>query len=134
MDPGNTAPTGRDLVVFDPGKFRRDRVAVGRGFWRKLRRYLPHLPFAEDLVSAYYCATDRSTPTYVRALLMGALAYFVLPADVIPDFIAGIGFSDDASVLVAVVTAISAHLRPEHRDRARIWLARQAGGQGTETS
>ena len=52
---------------------------------------LARIPFAEDLVAAYYCALDRDTPGYVRAVLFGALAYFVLPIDVVPDFLAGLG-------------------------------------------
>ena len=56
-----------------------------RRFWTKLRRVIAHIPFAEDLVAGWYCAIDRDTPTRVRAVLFGAIAYFVLPADAIPD-------------------------------------------------
>ena len=56
-----------------------------RRFWRKVRRVVARVPFVEDLLAAYYCAVDRNTPTYVRGVLLGAVAYFVLPADMIPD-------------------------------------------------
>ncbi len=78
----------------------------------------------EDAVAAYYCATDRNTPAYVKAVLMGAIAYFVTPADVIPDFIVGLGFTDDAAVLMAALSAIRGHLKPEHRLWARDFLGR----------
>jgi uncharacterized membrane protein YkvA (DUF1232 family) len=90
-----------------------------RRFWRKLKRVLADIPFAEDLVAAYYCALDRNTPAYVRAVLFGAVAYFVLPADMVPDFLAGLGFTDDASVPAAAIAAVGRHLQPEHRTRAR---------------
>src|SRR5262249_49917346 len=72
---------------------------VRRGFWRKLRQLVSQLPFAEDLVTAHYCAFDRQTPTHVRAALIGALAYFVLPTDGVPDVLPLIGYTDDAALL-----------------------------------
>ncbi len=93
-------------------------------FWRKLARGLAQIPFAEDLVAAYVCAMDRQTPTYVRAVLLGAVAYFVLPADAVPDFLAGLGFTDDASVIAAAVAAVGRHLTPTHRAMARARLDR----------
>jgi len=97
-----------------------------RRFWRKVRRILADVPFAEDLAAAYYCAMDRDTPGYVRGVLLGALAYFVLPADMIPDFLAGLGFTDDASVLAAAIAAVGRHIEPRHRMRARRALERLA--------
>jgi uncharacterized membrane protein YkvA (DUF1232 family) len=88
-------------------------------FWAKLRRGLARFPFAEDLVAAYYCALDRDTPGYVRAVLFGAVAYFVLPTDMVPDFLAGLGFTDDASVIAAAIAAVGGHLAPRHREQAR---------------
>jgi uncharacterized membrane protein YkvA (DUF1232 family) len=93
-----------------------------RRFWRKVRRAIVRIPFAEDLLAAYFCAVDRHTPTYVRAVLCGALAYFMLPADMIPDVLAPLGFTDDASVIAAALAAVSRHLQPHHRDAARMRL------------
>lgn len=90
-----------------------------KSFWAKVRRVLARVPFGEDLVAAYYCALDRDTPGYVRAVLFGALAYFVLPADMVPDFLAGLGFTDDASVIAAAIAAVGSHIEPRHRDQAR---------------
>jgi uncharacterized membrane protein YkvA (DUF1232 family) len=87
--------------------------------WRKLARVAARVTFADSLVSAWYCATDAATPAHVRAVLLGALAYFLLPADAVPDLLAGIGFADDASVIAAVVGTFAHHIKPEHRARAR---------------
>jgi uncharacterized membrane protein YkvA (DUF1232 family) len=95
-------------------------------FWRKVARALARLPFAEDLIAAYLCALDDATPGYVRAVLLGAVAYFVLPADMIPDILAGLGFTDDASVIAAAIAAVGRHLTPEHRAEARRRLDRVA--------
>jgi len=95
-------------------------------FWAKLRRVVARVPFAEDVVAAYYCALDRDTPGYVRAVLFGALAYFLLPTDMVPDVLAGLGFTDDASVIAAAIAAVGRHLEPRHREQARERLERLA--------
>jgi uncharacterized membrane protein YkvA (DUF1232 family) len=94
-------------------------AALRRDFWRKLRGIAARAPFAEDLLAAYYCAFDRETPLAVKASLVGALAYFVLPADAIPDVLPVIGFTDDAAVLATAIKLVSSHIRPEHRDAAK---------------
>src|SRR4029079_14013537 len=81
------------------------------------------IPFAEELLTAYYCAFDRNTPTSVKATLLGALAYFVLPIDAIPDFLPVLGFTDDAAFLAAAIKLVTDHIRPEHRDAAQRVLA-----------
>ena len=98
-----------------------------RRFWRKVRRVVARVPFAEDVLAAYFCAMDRDTPTYVRGVLLGAVAYFVLPADMIPDVLAPLGFTDDASVIAAAIAAVGSHLQPRHRRQARQRLEQLAG-------
>jgi uncharacterized membrane protein YkvA (DUF1232 family) len=108
-------------------RFAADEQEVRRRFWRKLRRLAAQLPFAEDLIAAHYCAFDRQTPLKVKAVLIGALAYFVLPADVIPDYLPVIGYTDDAAVLAAAIKLVASHITPEHREAARRTLARMRG-------
>jgi uncharacterized membrane protein YkvA (DUF1232 family) len=101
-----------------------DEQTVRDGFWPKFRRFAASFPFAEDLLTAYYCAFDRDTPLHVKTALMGALAYFVLPFDAIPDFLLLVGFADDAAALLAALRLVTAHIRPIHREAARAALAR----------
>ena len=110
---------------YDSEKLREDETLVRARFWDKLRKTLGRIPFVEDALAAFYCAGDRQTPTYVRAVLMGALAYFIVPSDVIPDFIAGLGFTDDAAVLAAAIAAVRSALRPEHFEKARAFLEKE---------
>jgi uncharacterized membrane protein YkvA (DUF1232 family) len=102
----------------------RDERRVRRGFWTKAGRVAARLPFAEDLLAAYYCAFDQATPFQVKAALVGALAYFVLPFDFVPDILPFLGFADDAAVLLTTLRMVSGHLRPEHRAAAREALQR----------
>jgi len=101
-----------------------DDSALRRSFWRKTRRVAARLPFAQDLLAAYYCAFDRDTPLQVKTTLVGAIAYFVLPLDAIPDVLPVLGFTDDAAVLAAAIKLVASAIRPEHRDAARTALDR----------
>jgi uncharacterized membrane protein YkvA (DUF1232 family) len=107
----------------------REVEHVRREFWRKARRVAARLPFAEDLLAAYYCAFDRATPVQVKAALVAALAYFVLPLDAVPDMLPVIGFTDDATVLLTALRMFAGHVRPEHRAAARVALARMKAGR-----
>ncbi len=101
-----------------------DEGVVRRGFWSKAQRVLGRVPFLDSALAAYYCARDPLTPPHVKAVLMGAVAYFVVPSDIIPDFIAGLGFIDDGAVLSMAVAAVRGHITPAHRERARQSLDR----------
>jgi uncharacterized membrane protein YkvA (DUF1232 family) len=114
-----------ESVGFEPAdRLAQDRESVRRRFWKKLRRVVAQLPFAEDLLSAYYCAFDRRTPRHVQAALLGAIAYFILPFDFIPDMLPVLGFTDDAAVLATTIRLVATHITPEHRDAARAALKR----------
>lgn len=108
-----------EAPVHLPAVIERNERIVREGFWRKLRRLAGRVPFAEDLVAAYYCALDPATPFGARAVMLGAVAYFVLPVDAIPDVIAVFGYTDDAAVIAAAVTTAGAHILPGHREAAR---------------
>ena len=104
-----------------------DEAELRRRFWKKLKGLVARLPFAEDLIAAHYCAFDRQTPLHVKAVLVGALAYFVVPADIIPDVLPIIGYSDDAAVLAAAIKLVSSHITSDHREAAQQTLARMRG-------
>ena len=106
-------------------RLSRNEAQVRDGFWLKARKTLGHVPFSEQAVSAFYCATDSATPLAIRATLFGALAYFVLPFDFVPDLILGLGYTDDAAVIFAAIRAAQAHITPEHRRLARVWLMKE---------
>ncbi len=108
-------------------------AAVRRDFWPYLKATLARLPFADDVVAAYYCALDDKTPSSVRLTLLSALAYFLLPTDIVPDFIMGAGFTDDAAVLAAALKVVSDHILPEHRAAASAKLGElRATGTGPD--
>jgi uncharacterized membrane protein YkvA (DUF1232 family) len=110
---------------FEPAaRLAEDPARVRKEFWKKLKRVAAKLPFVEDLLAAYYCAFDRQTPRHVQLALLGALAYFILPFDVMPDLMPVLGFTDDAAVLATALRMVASHIKPEHRDAAHAALQR----------
>ena len=120
---------GQELTIFQRDKMKRDQQRTEQGFWRKLRRHAGRIPFMDQLLAAYYCAIDPKTPLQARAILYGALAYFILPFDIIPDFIAGLGYTDDAAVLAAAIRSILPHIKDDHRSQAKAAMERLAGSR-----
>ena len=106
-----------------------DVKVVREGFWPKMLRFAAQLPFAEQALAAWYCAFDPATPARVKTMLLAALAYFVLPVDLIPDLLPGIGFTDDLTVIVTTISLLRNHITAEHRNRAKTALARLRRGE-----
>jgi uncharacterized membrane protein YkvA (DUF1232 family) len=119
-------PNHIDLMAFARSTIWRDKddeSVFREQFWRKVRHVAASIPFVEDLLTAYYCAFDKATPLPVKASLFGALAYFLLPTDAIPDVLPVLGFTDDAALLAAAIKLMASHIRPEHRAAAKDKLA-----------
>ncbi|MEM8812340.1 MAG: YkvA family protein [Pseudomonadota bacterium] len=106
-----------DPEVIGPEEERETKVR--NRFWPTFKKAAAQLPFAEDVVAAYYCAFDPATPNRVRFLLLAALAYFVVPLDTVPDFILGLGFGDDVAVLATALAAVTGNITEAHREAAR---------------
>ena len=111
-DPTNNKGS-RDLAAADS---RHANSYSDKGFWDKVGR------FAQSIGSTglyyalvlYYALKDDSVPFAHKALIMGALGYLILPLDAIPDALLGVGFTDDAGVMLAALRAISGSVTPEH--------------------
>ncbi|MEB3223550.1 MAG: YkvA family protein [Candidatus Sericytochromatia bacterium] len=95
-------------------------------FFALLRRALRVIPFAREVLSMYYALLDPRTPTWVKATVVGAIAYFISPVDAIPDLVPMLGFTDDASLVFGAYQAVSAHISDDHRLQADDWLEKNA--------
>lgn len=124
ITPEEALDPSRALV---PSVQKVNEVRVSRGFWPKLRRTAARIPFADQLLSVWYAARDPATPTTAKGIMVGALAYFVLPTDAIPDIFAGIGFTDDAAVIAALLATLGSHVKRRHREAAQAALERLKG-------
>ncbi len=116
-----------DIPEFDYSRalvpLPQQEETVRNRFWAKVKKTLGRVPFLDQAVAVYYAAFDPATPRHVKAVLIAALAYFILPTDFIPDMLAGFGFSDDAAVLLMVMQTLAPHIKEQHKEEARRFLA-----------
>jgi uncharacterized membrane protein YkvA (DUF1232 family) len=115
---------GQDEAGHEAG---RDEAGLLRKFRAKLKRVGRKVPFAEDLLAAYFCILDPATTPRVKLVLLGAIAYFVMPFDLVPDILPIIGFADDAALLVAALSQVAGSINDSHREQARSALRDDEG-------
>ncbi|NEO88197.1 MAG: DUF1232 domain-containing protein [Spirulina sp. SIO3F2] len=90
-------------------------------FWRKLGRFARKAgkQVVEKALILYYAAQSPQTPAWAKTTIYGALAYFILPIDLIPDFIPVAGYTDDLTTLAAAIAVVAVAITPEVKAQAR---------------
>jgi len=94
--------------------------------WRTLKKVAAKAS-RQTLLSAltlFYCLKDRDTPTWARGIIVGALGYLILPADLIPDILPGAGYSDDWGAIVVALGTVAAYIKDEHKTKALAQVGR----------
>ena len=66
----------------------------------------------------YYVTRDPNVPTTDKMKIYGALGYFILPTDLIPDAVAVMGFTDDIAALTWAMYTAGKYVTPEIRQLA----------------
>ena len=90
------------------------------GFWNKVVKYAKAAgrEVIEKALWLYYAAQNPQTPAWAKATIYGALGYFILPVDAIPDVLPGMGYTDDLGVIAAAITAVSVYITDEVKRQA----------------
>lgn len=117
-----------------PARERQNERTVNNRFWPKMKRFAARIPFAPEAVATFYAVSDPSTPRRVKLLMLAALAYFIAPTDAVPDIIAGLGFTDDATVFWAVWAMVKDHVTDDHHVKARRALSDNSTGESNRKS
>jgi len=96
------------------------------GLREKLQRYARTAgsQVVERALQLYYAAQSPETPTWARTVAYGALAYFILPTDTIPDIVPLAGYTDDLGVLALALGTIATRITPEIKTRAHDRMTR----------
>ena len=98
------------------------------GFWNKIQRFARSAggEVIEKALWLYYAAQSDRTPAWAKSVVYGALAYFVLPIDAIPDVIPGVGYTDDLGALTAAVATVISFIDDDVKRRAsekmKVWF------------
>ncbi len=90
-------------------------------FWDKIKNSFKKAgcEVIEKALVLYYVAEDPDTPMRVKALIYGALGYFISPVDAIPDITPVVGYSDDLSALAGVIFLLATSIKKEHKQKAK---------------
>lgn len=91
-----------------------------KDFWLKIGKYarIAGTKLSFYALTLFYTMLDEDTPNSAKLIIMGALGYFILPIDLIPDLAPGIGFSDDLAALTTAFVNVAMHVKPEHKGDA----------------
>lgn len=70
-------------------------------------------------LTLFHCLQDKDTPAWARTIIIGALGYLILPADLLPDILPGVGLTDDWGALAAALGTITMYIKDPHKQKAR---------------
>ncbi len=85
---------------------------VEERLWVKLEKFGKKLSFARDIMALYQYLIDNTVSWHRKAIIVGALVYFIVPIDTIPDIAPLIGYMDDLGVITAVLKFMGSELIP----------------------
>lgn len=93
--------------------------------WRKIGKVAKRVgsKVIYPVILLYYVLQDGKTSLKNKAIIIGALGYFILPFDFIPDVLPFLGYADDLAALTACVKAIIDSITPEIKEKAKSKLA-----------
>ncbi|WP_026558864.1 YkvA family protein [Bacillus sp. J37] len=102
-----------------------------QSFWSKLKNFGKKAGVSVVYVALllFYTLQKPTTPVWAKTVIIGALGYFILPVDLIPDLLPG-GYADDMSglfgALVTVAMFIDDEVKAKAKYRIRIWFGDNA--------
>ena len=108
-----------EIENLDIDKYR-DKYSE-EGLWEKLRKNIAKIgvKVIYQALLLFYVAQSPNCPAKIKAGIIGALGYLISPLDLVPDFMLGIGFADDAAAIAAAVALAQVYINDEIRAQAR---------------
>lgn len=90
-------------------------------FWNKIKKYgkTAGAKVVYSSLKLYYASVSKGTPVGIKALIYGALGYFIFPVDLVPDIIPVVGFTDDLVALGTAIASAHAYITDEVRQQAK---------------
>lgn len=85
---------------------------VENKLWVKLEKVGKKISFAKDLIALYRYLIDNSVSWHRKTIVAGALIYFIVPIDAIPDLAPLVGYMDDLGVIAATLKFLGGELIP----------------------
>ena len=90
-------------------------------FWNKIKSVAVKAGYEliNKALQLYYAMQSPSMPAKDKSIIIAVLGYFILPVDVVPDFIPALGFADDLAALAWALKTISSNITPEVKEKAQ---------------
>ena len=90
-------------------------------FWDKIKSVAVKAGYEliNKALQLYYAMQSPTMPAKDKAIVIAVLGYFILPVDVVPDFIPALGFADDLAALAWALKTISSNITPEVKEKAQ---------------
>ncbi len=90
-------------------------------FWKKLKHLASNVgsKVLYPALQLYFLLQAKDVPMKAKTLIVGALGYLILPADLVPDFIPALGFTDDLTALMVALRTLNKYLTPDINARAK---------------
>ncbi|WP_245980056.1 YkvA family protein [Peribacillus asahii] len=94
-------------------------------FWDKLKKFgkKAGASVVYAVLLLYYTLQKPEVPKKAKAVIIGALGYFILPVDLLPDMMLGIGFTDDLGALGVALFQVAMYIDDEIKGKAKTKLA-----------
>lgn len=105
-------------------------------FWDKLKGHAltAGAQVVERALRLYYALQAPKTPKWAKTVILGALAYFILPADAIPDMVPLAGYSDDLGALTAALATVQMYVTDDIKAQAKSKLRQWFGERGSASA
>ncbi|MBR3451603.1 MAG: DUF1232 domain-containing protein [Muribaculaceae bacterium] len=123
-------PINKNINLDDYVQFFNDSK-----LWKKLKKVAQKAgrKAVYYVLVLYYVSRDPSVPRSLKLKVLGALGYFILPLDFIPDVIVALGFTDDLAALAWALFTMRKYITPEiqakARERLREWFGPEEGDE-----
>jgi uncharacterized membrane protein YkvA (DUF1232 family) len=93
-------------------EFNKDKNYIEENLWEKVEKTGKKISFAKDILALFSYMTDSNVPWYRKSIVVGALLYFILPIDAVPDLLPLVGYLDDLGVIAAVIKFMGSEIIP----------------------
>jgi uncharacterized membrane protein YkvA (DUF1232 family) len=100
-------------------------------FWSKLKKYGKKAgsSVVYAVLLLYFTLQKPEVPAKTKAIIIGALGYFILPLDLIPDLAVGVGYTDDLGALGLALLQVAMYIDQDIKDQAKQKLVEWFGDQ-----
>ncbi|MBN1650807.1 MAG: DUF1232 domain-containing protein [Bacteroidales bacterium] len=110
-------------------RFSKNKSFSETDLWQKINKVSRRvgMKVIYPVVLLYYLFKSNDVPLKAKSLIVGAITYFILPFDGLPDFLPFLGYTDDLSLLLATVSHlykyISEEILKQTRTKIGEWFA-----------